>query len=301
MLGVERCKQLFLDHLIVERGLSENTISAYRTDLNRFTAYLLDSGVSSIDDVTSTQVQNYLSALNQSKMSARSINRHLAAIKGLFRYALKERFITTDCTLSVVAPKLPIRLPKALSIAQVEAILNLTKLNEPTDYRDRAILELMYATGARISEVVNLDVDDVDLVDKVVKLTGKGNKQRLVPIGEFATNALNQYLISARPALAGGVKTDTAALFRNFRGGRLTRQGIWGIINRAAQTAKIDEITPHSLRHSFATHLLEGGADIRVVQELLGHSSVATTQIYTKVTIDALRSVYAHSHPRAID
>ncbi|MGA1329338.1 MAG: tyrosine recombinase [Candidatus Nanopelagicales bacterium] len=234
-------------------------------------------------------------------MAARSINRHLAAIKGLFRYALKEKFITTDCTLSVVPPKLPIRLPKALSIAQVEAILNLTKLNEPTDYRDRAILELMYATGARISEVVNLDVDDVDLVDKVVKLTGKGNKQRLVPIGEFATNALNQYLISARPALVSGVKTDTAALFRNFRGGRLTRQGIWGIINRAAQTAKIDEITPHSLRHSFATHLLEGGADIRVVQELLGHSSVATTQIYTKVTIDALRSVYAHSHPRAID
>ena len=301
MLGIERCKQLFLDHLIVERGLSENTISAYRTDLNRFTAYLLDSGISSIDNVTTSQVQNYLSALNQSKMSARSINRHLAAIKGLFRYALKEKFITTDCTLSVVPPKLPIRLPKALSIAQVEAILNLTKLNEPTDYRDRAILELMYATGARISEVVNLDVDDVDLVDKVVKLTGKGNKQRLVPIGEFATNALNQYLISARPALASGVKTDTAALFRNFRGGRLTRQGIWGIINRAAQKAKIDEITPHSLRHSFATHLLEGGADIRVVQELLGHSSVATTQIYTKVTIDALRSVYAHSHPRAID
>jgi integrase/recombinase XerD len=261
----------------------------------------LDSGISSIDNVTTSQVQNYLSALNQSKMSARSINRHLAAIKGLFRYALKEKFITTDCTLSVVPPKLPIRLPKGLSIAQVEAILNLTKLNEPTDYRDRAILELMYATGARISEVVNLDVDDVDLVDKVVKLTGKGNKQRLVPIGEFATNALNQYLISARPALVSGVKTDTAALFRNFRGGRLTRQGIWGIINRAAQTAKIDEITPHSLRHSFATHLLEGGADIRVVQELLGHSSVATTQIYTKVTIDALRSVYAHSHPRAID
>lgn len=301
MLGIERCKQLFLDHLIVERGLSENTISAYRTDLNRFTAYLLDSGISSIDNVTTSQVQNYLSALNQSKMSARSINRHLAAIKGLFRYALKEKFITTDCTISVVAPRLPIRLPKALSIAQVEAILNLTKSNEPTDYRDRAILELMYATGARISEVVNLDVDDVDLVDKVVKLTGKGNKQRLVPIGEFATNALNQYLISARPALVSGVKTDTAALFRNFRGGRLTRQGIWGIINRAAQTAKIDEITPHSLRHSFATHLLEGGADIRVVQELLGHSSVATTQIYTKVTIDALRSVYAHSHPRAID
>ena len=232
-------------------------------------------------------------------MNPTSVSRHFSSIKGLVNFATKENLISTDFTLGIQSPKLATKLPKAISLEQIEQILKATFSNTPTGYRDTAILEFMYATGARISEVVALDVDDLDLDNKVVKLSGKGNKERLVPIGDYAQQALSKYLVSSRPSLVGSA-VDAAAFFRNQRGGRLSRQGIWGVVAKACQTAKIDGVTPHTLRHSFATHLLEGGADIRVVQELLGHSSVATTQIYTKVTIDGLRSVYAHSHPRAL-
>lgn len=301
MTTLERVSQLYVNHLTVERGLSQNTLLAYRSDLRKFITFIESTNCKLIADITADQISEYLTYLVSLKLSPRSINRNFAAIKGLFSFAVKEGFINQDCTLAIATPKVPSRLPKALSVREVDQLLSVVKASEPVGYRNQAILEFMYATGARISEVVSLDIDDLNLADSVVILNGKGGKQRMVPIGEYAVRALNKYLVSARPSFNSGKNVATAAVFRNQRGGRLTRQGIWGMLHQVAQLAGISDLTPHSLRHSFATHLLEGGADIRVVQELLGHASVATTQIYTKVTIDNLRNVYAHSHPRALD
>lgn len=296
----DKVVSLYIGYLKVERGLSANTISAYKSDLTQFTNFLDQKSIVDLNSVSLELFSSYLRSLTKViNMNPTSVSRHFSSIKGLVNFATKENLISTDFTLGIQSPKLATKLPKAISLEQIEQILKATFSNTPTGYRDTAILEFMYATGARISEVVALDVDDLDLDNKVVKLSGKGNKERLVPIGDYAQQALSKYLVSSRPSLVGSA-VDAAAFFRNQRGGRLSRQGIWGVVAKACQTAKIDGVTPHTLRHSFATHLLEGGADIRVVQELLGHSSVATTQIYTKVTIDGLRSVYAHSHPRAL-
>ena len=296
----DKVVSLYIGYLKVERGLSANTISAYKSDLTQFTNFLNQKSIVDLNSVSLELFSSYLRSLTKVlNMNPTSVARHFSSIKGLVDFATKENLISTDFTIGLQSPKLATKLPKAISLEQIEQILKATSSTTPTEYRDTAILEFMYATGARISEVVALDVDDVDLDNKVVKLSGKGNKERLVPIGDYAQQALSKYLVSSRPSLVGS-SVDAAAFFRNQRGGRLSRQGIWGVVVKACQTAKIDGVTPHTLRHSFATHLLEGGADIRVVQELLGHSSVATTQIYTKVTIDGLRSVYAHSHPRAL-
>ena len=296
----DKVVSLYIGYLKVERGLSANTISAYKSDLTQFTNFLHQKSIVDLNSVSLELFSSYLRSLTKViNMNPTSVSRHFSSIKGLVNFATKENLISTDFTIGIQSPKLATKLPKAISLEQIEQILKATFSNTPTGYRDTAILEFMYATGARISEVVALDVDDLDLDNKVVKLSGKGNKERLVPIGDYAQQALSKYLVSSRPSLVGSA-VDAAAFFRNQRGGRLSRQGVWGVVAKACQTAKIDGVTPHTLRHSFATHLLEGGADIRVVQELLGHSSVATTQIYTKVTIDGLRSVYAHSHPRAL-
>lgn len=300
MTKVDRVKNLYLNHLTVERGLSINTLSAYRADLNRFSIALEHRKFTDIEQVSTDVISDYISELTAMKLTPTTIARHFAALKGLFKFALKENLIKSDPTISISTPKLPSRLPKALSISQMQELIKAVDKKNLVGYRDLAIVEFMYGTGCRISELTELDIDDLDLTERTVRLSGKGNKQRLVPVGEFAHTALNQYLVSARPNFVSGSATDTAAVFRNQRGGRLTRQGIWAILQKAATDAGIADLTPHSLRHSFATHLLEGGADIRVVQELLGHASVATTQIYTKISIDGLRSVYAHSHPRAI-
>jgi len=299
MLTLDRVKGLYLNHLTVERGLAENTLSAYQQDLNRFILTVGKDELKYIDQVTADNLSNYLADLSAAKLSATSMARHFAAIKGFFKFAVKENIITTDPTVSIATPKLPSRLPKALQVSEIEKLITAVSTPNLVGYRNLAILEFMYGTGCRISELTDLDVDDLDLVEYTVRLRGKGDKQRLVPLGEYAITALNKYLVAARPSFTSGKTVDTGAVFRNQRGGRLTRQGVWAILRQAAFTAEITDMTPHSLRHSFATHLLEGGADIRVVQELLGHSSVATTQIYTKVSIDGLRSVYAHSHPRA--
>lgn len=296
----DKVVSLYIGYLKVERGLSVNTISAYKSDLAQFTNFLDQKSIVDLNVVSLELCSLYLRLLTKNtNMNPTSVARHFSSIKGLVDFATRENLIGTDFTIGIKSPKLATKLPKAISLGQIEQILKATASSTPTGYRDTAILEFMYATGARISEVVALDIDDLDLDSKVVKLSGKGNKERLVPIGDYAQQALSKYLVSSRPSLIGST-ADAAAFFRNQRGGRLSRQGIWGVVVKACQTAKIDGITPHTLRHSFATHLLEGGADIRVVQELLGHSSVATTQIYTKVTIDGLRSVYAHSHPRAL-
>lgn len=299
-MKLEKIVSLYLGFLRVERGLSANTIAAYKSDLNHFVHYLDQESISNLDQISLNSMSSYFRNLTKTmKMNPASVARHFSAIKGLGDFAIEEGFLKSHFLIGIQTPKLAVKLPKAISLEQVEKILNSTIPDGPLSYRDNAILEFLYATGARISEVVNLDLDDLDLENNIVKLSGKGDRQRLVPFGEYAHQALSKYLVGARPALTSS-QVNAVAFFRNNRGGRLSRQGVWGVVTKACQAARIQGVTPHTLRHTFATHLLEGGADIRVVQELLGHSSVATTQIYTKVTIDGLRSVYAHSHPRAL-
>ena len=298
----------YLRHLSIERGLAKNTIAAYRRDLNSYLGYLEKQGVHDASSITESEITGYLTAISESGiLSANSVARMLAGVRGLHRFWLFESITDGDPSSMVKPPKLPKRLPKAITISEIEKLIDASgpdpkKLEdgEPdlARVRDRAILELLYATGARISELTALNLDD--LVDPtMVRLFGKGSKERIVPVGSYAQSALEVYLVRARPVLVKKGK-GTPAVFLNQRGGRLSRQSAWQIISDAADAAKIpSEVSPHTLRHSFATHLLEGGADVRVVQELLGHSSVATTQIYTLVTVDALREVYATSHPRA--
>jgi integrase/recombinase XerD len=298
----------YLRHLSIERGLSKNTIAAYRRDLNSYLGYLEKQGINDAASINESEITGYLTTISESGiLSANSLARMLAGVRGLHRFWLFESITDGDPSSMVKPPKLPKRLPKAITISEIEKLIEASgpdpkKLEdgEPdlARVRDRAILELLYATGARISELTALNLDD--LVDPtMVRLFGKGSKERIVPVGSYAQSALEVYLVRARPVLVKKGK-GTPAVFLNQRGGRLSRQSAWQIISDAADAAKIpSEVSPHTLRHSFATHLLEGGADVRVVQELLGHSSVATTQIYTLVTVDALREVYATSHPRA--
>jgi integrase/recombinase XerD len=299
MPGFENLVDAYIRHLTIERGVAKNTIAAYRRDLRRYLRFLEERGIASIDQITEIAVQDFATRLvSIHGLSATSVARVLAGVRGLHKYWLLENLTKADPSATVKPPKAPRRLPKAITIAQVEDLLNAVNGDDPVSVRNRAILELLYATGARITEVVSLDLDD--LVDPtLLRVLGKGSKERIVPVGRYAQSALEAYLVRTRPLLAVNGK-GTPALFLNQRGGRLSRQSAWQIIHDAAEAANLPgEISPHTLRHSFATHLLEGGADVRVVQELLGHSSVATTQIYTLVTVDALREVYATAHPRA--
>jgi integrase/recombinase XerD len=239
-------------------------------------------------------------------LAASSAGRAVVAVRGLHAFALAEGLAGTDPAKAVRPPAPPRRLPHAISVPEVTRLLQIAG-DTPAQRRDRALLELLYGTGARISEALALDLDDLDLSGQrgpvaTVRLTGKGAKQRIVPVGSYACSALDAYLVQARPALAAGAQTGQhgRAVFLNARGGRLTRQGAWGALRAAAAKAGLSDVSPHMLRHSFATHLLDGGADVRVVQELLGHASVSTTQVYTLVTVDKLREVYAAAHPRAL-
>jgi integrase/recombinase XerD len=290
----------YLRHLAVERGLSKNTLSAYRADLAKYRDFLDQNGFSELK-ITRSEISDFLQWLNSQNLRAASSARILAAVRGYQKYLLLENLRTDDPSQLVKSPKLPKRLPKALTQSQVMALLSASG-PEPDDetadvlrLRNRAILELMYSSGCRVSEVAQLDLDEM-VQGGWVRIRGKGSKERLVPVGSFAQRAIDAYLIRSRPLLAA--KAGGPALFLNQRGSRLSRQSIWEIIQSAGQGCGLT-VSPHSLRHSFATHLIEGGADVRVVQELLGHASVATTQIYTLVTIDTLREVYASSHPRA--
>ena len=307
-MSISRQIDSYLRHLTVERGMSKNTLAAYRRDLNRYEEYLTERGVSSVETISELIVGDFGIALTAKwGLAATSVARVLSGVRGFHRYLMIEGVTHNDNAARVKPPKPPRRLPKAITVAQIEALLASSgpEANDeeamaldPIKVRDRAILELLYATGARVSEVVSLDIDD--LVDPtMVRLFGKGSKERIVPVGSYAQRAVEAYLVRVRPLLAKLGK-GTPAVFLNQRGSRLSRQSIWQIISDAAAKAKLStEVSPHTLRHSFATHLLEGGADVRVVQELLGHSSVATTQIYTLITVDALREVYSTAHPRA--
>jgi integrase/recombinase XerD len=295
----------YLDHLAVERGVAANTLASYGRDLNRYAAYLLEHNIESIGAVDSATVSAFLAYLREGDpdhppLSATSAARAVVAVRGLHRFALRDGLVEVDVAHDVRPPAPPRRLPKAISLEDVEALLDAAGYEQTAlAVRDRALLEVLYGTGARISEAVGLVVDDVDLADRTVLLSGKGGKQRRVPLGSFAADAVEKYLVRARPGLAAAGK-GTPILFLNSRGGPLSRQSAWTVLRTAAERAGLAAgISPHTLRHSFATHLMEGGADVRVVQELLGHSSVTTTQIYTLVTVDKLREVYATAHPRA--
>lgn len=291
----------FLRHVAIERGLSANTVAAYRRDLAVYGAWLEQQGVADVAAVTPATLSAFavhLGTREESPLTASSLARMLSTVRGFHRFLLEEGRVEVDAARDLRPPKLPSRLPKAITVEQVSALLAATDGDEVADLRDKALLELMYATGARVSEAVGLNVDDVIDTD-VVRLTGKGSKQRIVPLGSYAQAAVSAYLVRARPVLSARGRA-TPALFLGMRGARLSRQNVWLIIRAAAERAKLDmDVSPHTLRHSFATHLLAGGADVRVVQELLGHSSVATTQIYTLVTADTLRDVYVSAHPRA--
>lgn len=288
----------YLRHVAVERGLAANTVAAYRRDLAGYVGFLADRGIGDITAVQVPDVTAYLRSLGEQGKSPASAGRMLSSVRGLHRFLIDDRVAVADPTAEVAPPKLAMRLPKAITVEQVGALLGAVSGDDPVRLRDRALLELLYATGARISEAVALDVDDLGEA-RSVRLNGKGGKQRIVPVGSFAVAAIEEYLVRVRPAFSVH-GSSTPALFLGPRGARMSRQSAWLAIRAAAERAGLSEtLSPHTLRHSFATHLLAGGADVRVVQELLGHASVATTQLYTLVTIDTLRDVYAASHPRA--
>lgn len=297
----------FEDHLAVERGASANTLGAYRRDLAKYLDFLGKLGRTDLRGVTEADVGEFVAHLSRgdaesgaAPMAASSVSRALSAVRGLHKFALGEGAVDVDVAAQVRPPKQGSPLPKALRVEEVTALIDSIPVGdaaELADVRDRALVELLYSTGARVSEVTGLDVDDLDREERLVLLRGKGGKERIVPLGRPACEAVGAYLVRARPSLAtrGG-----PALFVNARGGRLSRQTLWNVVGAAARRAGLSQdISPHSFRHSFATHLLDGGADIRVVQELLGHSSVTTTQVYTLVTVDTLREVWAECHPRA--
>lgn len=295
----------YLDHLAVERGLSTNTLAAYRRDLRRYVAFCGKRDIVTPEAVDESTIRSFVASISASTWgeeerpySARSVARALSSVRSFHRFLLREGGSDRDPAGPVVQPKLPRSLPHPLPIDEVSRLLEAPDIATLVGLRDRAILEVLYGAGLRISELVGLDVDDVDLEEGFVRVLGKGGKEREVPLGAFGRDAVTAYLERTRPAFAS--KASRAALFLNQRGGRLTRQSCTRMLAACVEVAGIERrVTLHTLRHSFATHLLEGGADVRVVQELLGHASVATTQIYTLVTKDHLREVYYTSHPRA--
>jgi integrase/recombinase XerD len=293
-----------IDFLTVERGLSKNTLEAYRRDLLRYASYLRTRGVSDATLADESLIAGFIGHLSATEFAEdrryrpSSVARALAAVRTFHGFLLREGDTDVNPAQGVTRPKVPRNLPRPLAVADVEAMLAAPGEGDVVGLRDRAILETLYGAGLRISELVGLDVDDVDLEEGSVRVFGKGSKERLVPLGRFATRAIEGYLTRTRPALAR--VGSGPAMFLNQRGGRLTRQGAAKILGTAARRAGVKKrVTPHTLRHSFATHLLEGGADVRVVQELLGHATLTTTQIYTLVTGDRLREEYFSAHPRA--
>lgn len=291
----------FLHYLTVERNLAHNTIISYERDLKKYAHYLRQvEQLGAWGEVERLHILHFLKFLSEQGQSARTIARHLASIRSFHQFLLREKIVSQDPTVHMETPQFERTLPKVLSVEEVEALLSAPQTNTPFGLRDKAMLELLYATGMRVSELVQLNLADVHLTMGFVRCYGKGRKERIVPIGRMAIEALVRYLEHGRPQLVNPRKRATEALFLNHYGQRLTRQGFWKILKRLAKEAGIEkELTPHTLRHSFATHLLENGADLRAVQELLGHADISTTQMYTHVTKTRLKDVYKQYHPRA--
>ncbi|WAA13820.1 site-specific tyrosine recombinase XerD [Fervidibacillus halotolerans] len=292
--------QDFLHFLIVEKGLAENTIQSYKRDLNSFCQFLQkELNISDFNRVQRSDIMQFLNRLKQENKSSRTIARHIASIRSFHQFLLRERITDFDPTLHIETPHREMTLPKVLNVNEVEVLLQSPDETTPFGLRDKAMLELMYATGMRVSELINLNVKDVHITMGFVRCIGKGNKERIIPIGKYALSAVDTYIRKGRRKLLRQ-KYRTDALFLNHHGKRLSRQGFWKILKQLAQKAGIQkELTPHTLRHSFATHLLENGADLRSVQEMLGHSDISTTQIYTHVSKSRLKDVYGKYHPRA--
>ncbi len=304
-MNFETAKSNYLNHLRIERGLAENTLQSYERDLGKLGDYLKANRLN-FDQLKSDDIVNFEVSLKSAKLSLSSINRTISSLKGFYKYVSIESSVDNPM-LESLTHKLPRKLPKALSIDEVTKLIESAKREgNPSSPRDYAILELLYSTGARVSEIIGINTTDISiskLADgevSVLKLKGKGSKERFVPLGKYAISAIDDYLVRSRPALAEKNSKGTTALFLNSRGGRLSRQSAWQIVLDAADATGLSgRVSPHVFRHSYATHLLDGGADIRVVQELLGHSSVTTTQIYTLITIDKVRESYSSAHPRA--
>lgn len=304
--GFGTLREQFLVHIGIERGLAKATVSAYESDLNKYVAWLQTYGITKPDDIVKQDVEDYIAALDADGESARSKARRLASIHEFHRFALAQHAVSADVAASVKAPKGASVLPDVLSVDEVSRLLDAAAVGGSTDpvvLRDKALLEFMYATGCRVSEAVGTNLDDIDLEEKVVRLMGKGSKQRLVPLGSYARNSVVVYLNAGRGELerrSTAKVPERRALFLNKRGKRISRQSVWEIVKTAGERAGITKpLHPHTLRHSFATHLIQGGADVRTVQELLGHASVTTTQIYTHVSPEALIETYLTAHPRA--
>ena len=318
-MDLSRQRDAYLAHVTVERGLSANTIAAYRRDLARYLDFLGRLGRTSLSQVTREDIAGFSQSLGEPPvdgdgarvvddageplpaLAPASASRIVVSVRGFHRFAALEGWTVADTSAAVRPRAIPKKLPHPISTEEVAAILENSSVGDgPTPLRDRALLEFLYGSGARISEATGLDVDDVDLTPDgaSVLLRGKGRKERVVPLGSYAADALGAYLVRGRAALAASGR-GTSAVFLNSRGGRLSRQSAWAILHAAAERAGVPDVSPHTLRHSFATHLLNGGADVRVVQELLGHANVTTTQIYTAVTQDSLREVYDTAHPRS--
>ena len=304
-MNFEAARSSYLDHLRIERGLAGNSLSSYARDLNKFSDFLNSSG-KDFAALTPQDVTDFEVALKSAGLALSSINRALSAVKGLYKY-LSLEFDIANPTLELSSAKIARKLPKALSVEEITRLIQAAKHEgDPISLRDFAILELLYSSGGRVSEIVGVNTTDLSVTKSddgdvtVVKLRGKGSKERLVPLGRYAVAAIEDYFTRTRPALSAKNSKPETALFLNARGKRLSRQSAWQIVLDAARATGLEgKVSPHVFRHSYATHLLDGGADIRVVQELLGHSSVTTTQIYTLITIDKVRETYSTSHPRA--
>jgi len=304
-LEINLARSSYIDHLRIERGLSENSLTSYGRDLRYFLEFLQNEDVE-LSKVTASVLSAFEVWLKDRSLAISSINRTNSAVKSFLIYCAREYELNLP-TGEISSHKIARKLPKALTIEEVASLINSAQsLSEATSLRDVALLELLYSTGGRVSEIIGINVNDLAKVDsdneviQTIKLRGKGAKERIVPIGSFALTALDNYLVRVRPSLVAKSAKSESALFLNSRGGRLSRQSAWNIVLEAAKASGLEgEVSPHVFRHSYATHLLDGGADIRVVQELLGHSSVTTTQIYTLVTIDKIRQSYSSAHPRA--
>ena len=302
-MNFEIASTSFLNHLQIERGLAANSIAAYRRDLHKFALFLNDKSLSEVDPET---VGAFEASLREAQLSVASINRVDSTLRSFFKH-LQQEYGYADPTLEIAPSKSSRRLPKALTIAQIVSMIDAAyREGQPVTTRDQAMLELLYSSGARVSELIGINLNDLSSVETddgvitTLKLRGKGSKERIVPLGSFASKSIENYLVRGRPDLAAKSAKTTSALFLNSRGTRISRQTAWQLVLDAAEAAGItDHVSPHVFRHSYATHLLDGGADIRVVQELLGHASVTTTQIYTLITIDKVRESYSMAHPRA--
>ena len=302
-LNFDLASTSFLNHLQIERGLASNSIAAYRRDLNKFAVFLNNKTLLEVDPES---ISAFEASLREAKLSVASINRIDSTLRSFFKH-LQQEYGYADPTLEIAPKKSARRLPKALTIAQIVSMIDAAyREGQPITARDQAMLELLYSSGARVSELIGINLNDLSTIETddgivtTLKLRGKGSKERIVPLGSFASKAIESYMVRVRPELAAKSAKTTSALFLNSRGSRISRQSAWQMVLDAAEAAGVTEhVSPHVFRHSYATHLLDGGADIRVVQELLGHASVTTTQIYTLITIDKVRESYSMAHPRA--